>query len=101
MCQTRTGLAACANVPRRALIARFLRLDFAQAASPIRVLLSRCAVSRCGAHTSAAQQSGRGAPWHEIKAEEAGDKPAPQDIRDTECPGPYRTSGEHGDGGRP
>jgi hypothetical protein len=33
-----TGLAACTNVRRRALVARFLPLDFAQAASPILVL---------------------------------------------------------------
>jgi hypothetical protein len=37
ICRTRTGLAACANVLRRAL--RFLLLYFAQTASPILVLL--------------------------------------------------------------
>jgi hypothetical protein len=36
MFRTRTGLAACANVRRRAL--RFLPLDFAQTASPILIL---------------------------------------------------------------
>jgi hypothetical protein len=36
--RTRTGLAACTNVLRRALIARFLLLDFVQTASPILIL---------------------------------------------------------------
>jgi hypothetical protein len=31
-------MPACTNVPRRALMARFLLLDFAQAASPVLVL---------------------------------------------------------------
>jgi hypothetical protein len=39
--RARTGLAACTNVRRRALIARFLPLDFAQTASPILVLRHR------------------------------------------------------------
>jgi hypothetical protein len=46
MCRTRTGLAVCANVLRRALIARFLPLDFAQTANPILVLPGGCATRR-------------------------------------------------------
>jgi hypothetical protein len=34
-CRTRMGPAACTNVLRRALVARFLPLDFVQTASPI------------------------------------------------------------------
>jgi hypothetical protein len=37
------GLPACTNVLRRALIARFLPLDFAQTGSPILLLRSHCA----------------------------------------------------------
>jgi hypothetical protein len=44
-CRTRMGPAACTNVLRRALIARFLPLDFEQTASPILILRARCATT--------------------------------------------------------
>jgi hypothetical protein len=44
-CRTRMGPAACTNVLRRALIARFLPLDFEQTASPILILRTRCATT--------------------------------------------------------